>query len=743
MDVREVAATYQPSLLSVPPGIALATLSVVIAYAAVMRGAAELRGWFLVHCAALVPYLLTMVLAPSINDAELVATWFRISAGLVPVSAAAGVAFRLALIGRRHRRTSTSLGSQVLRAALSPRARAGYLALLVGSAALAVPVICTSWVVEGARRGALGILFASPGPLAPLWLAVTLLIPMVGLGPFLRAVRSVGAGPRRRQLRRMWIASAIITASLLDVAVGYGAPLVPVGWLLLAVGSVLALRALVVEDLLRVRAIDTRAPALVMHLAGAVLLGGAVLQLLDRRMPWWGEVIALVGAFGSVRVAVAVATLIVRGARLFQEPRERLLVQLTTQLRAAESELALEEAVAAAVAIAADAPAQILVPSGSDWGWSRGNGDRLEDAAAPDPLLVGWLLDQPPLFVDDLEEVPPELRRSLGGLFKAHRARVIVPLRARDELAGLLVVGGEQPMHGSTLHFVTRAAERLAEALAHVRIARQVRERVALAREVELAAQLQTSYLPIEASRDLCRVRVAGIWRPATQCGGDFWAVYELGPGRALVVIGDVTGHGVSSAMVTAAVRGACDVSVRNGGPELQLPQLLATLDAVVRRVGAERLLMTCLAAIVDATVGEVRFLAAGHASPYLVRAAGCDGRKEAELEALVGRGHPLGSDHPPPSRVARKAIHPGDLILWYTDGLTEAADRSREAFGDRRLQRLLRGLPRGSTPDAVVHLVLDAVTVHRGDSAFDDDVTLVAALVRESDAPIAAAGEA
>lgn len=741
MDVREVAAAYQPSLFSVPPGIALATVLVVLAYAAVMRGAAELRAWFLVHTAALVPYLLTTVLAPSIHHPELVATWFRVSAALVPISAAAGVAFRLELIGRHGRRTGAASGSQVLAVAPSPRARAGQLALLAFSVALAGLVIATPWVVSGARRGAFGILFATPGPLAPAWLLITLLIPTLGLRTFLRAVRAAHDGPLRRQLRRMWLASAIITASLLDVAVSYGAPLVPVGWLLLAIGSVLALRALVVEDLLRVRAIDTRAPALVTHMAGAVLLGGAVLQLLDHRMPWWGEVIALVGAFCSVRVAVAVATLIVRGARLFQEPRERLLVQLTAQLRSAESELALEEAVVAAVAIAAEAPAQILVPSGSDWGWSRCNGERLDDAATPDLLLVGWLLEQPALFVDDLDEVSPELRRSLGGLFKAHRARVIVPLRARGELAGLLVVGGEQPMRGSTLHFVTRAAERLAEALAHVRIARQARERAALTREVELAAQLQASYLPTEACRDLCRVRVAGLWRPATQCGGDFWAVYELGPGRALVVIGDVTGHGVSSAMVTAAVRGACDVSVRAAGEELQLPQLLATLDAVVRRVGAERLLMTCLAAIVDATAGEVRFLTAGHASPYLVRAPGEDDRGEAVLEALVGRGHPLGSAHPPPIKVGKKALRPGDVLLWYTDGLTEASDRSREAYGDRRLQRLLRGLPRGSTPEEVIHLVLHAVSAHRGEPSFDDDVTLVAALVREPDAPLTASG--
>ncbi len=726
-----VSASYQPSLLSIPPGIALSALLVVIAYAAVIHGAAELRAWFLLHSVSLVPYLLTLVLVPSIEDPELAATWFRVSASLVPFGAGAGAAFRLSLIGRQ---VGDDSG---FRAARSFR----YL-ILGGTLLLAPPIAFTSWVVEGARPGALGIFFATPGPLAPLWLAIILALPLAGFRAFVRTARAAGEGARRRQLRRAWIASFITMASTLDVAIAYGSDLVPIGWLLLGAGSVLSLRALLLEDLLRVRIIDARAPQLVLHLAGGVLLGWGVLELLDQRMPWWGQTIALIGAFASIRVAVAVTTLVVRGARLFQAPRDRLLAGLATRCRTSESEQALDETVASTVRLFAGVSAAILIPSGSDWGWNRGNGERLDDAAAPDPLLVGWLIGQSALFVDDPDrEVPAELRSSLGALFAAHRARMIVPLRARDELLGLLVIGDEQLLKGFHLRFITRAAERIAEALSHIRIVRQVRERAAIAREVELAAQLQTSYLPIEAHRDLCRVRVAGIWRPATQCGGDFWAVYELGPGRALVVVGDVTGHGVSSAMVTAAVRGACDVAVRAAGGSLELPALLACLHAVVLRVGAERLHMSCLVAIVDATAGEISYLSAGHAAPYLVR--GTDsGAGEAELEALVARGHPLGTAHPTPAKVARKAIRAGDLVVWYTDGITDAANRARETFGDRRLQRLLRGLPANSSPDAVVRILLDSVTLHRGEPSFDDDVTLVVARVREPDAPLAVSGE-
>ncbi|MBK7538279.1 MAG: SpoIIE family protein phosphatase [Myxococcales bacterium] len=83
---------------------------------------------------------------------------------------------------------------------------------------------------------------------------------------------------------------------------------------------------------------------------------------------------------------------------------------------------------------------------------------------------------------------------------------------------------------------------------------------------------------------------------------------------------------------------------------------------------------------------------------------------------------------------MSRKAVAPGDLILWYTDGYTEAANPAGELFGDRRLQRLLRSPAAQGDPDVVLTRLLDAVTVHRGGLALADDVTLVVARVQPGD---------
>jgi sigma-B regulation protein RsbU (phosphoserine phosphatase) len=312
--------------------------------------------------------------------------------------------------------------------------------------------------------------------------------------------------------------------------------------------------------------------------------------------------------------------------------------------------------------------------------------------------------------------------------------------------------------------FLVRAAEQLAEALLHVRLARRAAERAALAREVELAATVQAELLPGSAPQVHGPITVVGSWRPATRCAGDFWIVTPLGPPGppgdppgatdprpVLVAIGDVTGHGVAAAMVTAAVIAACDVSVRRAGAALELGALITALDAAVRRVGGGELAMTCCAAILDPAGGEIRFVSCGHPAGYLCRtpAVAPDGPggpgagpRGIELQALVGRGNPLGGGSPG-ARVQRRPLQAGDLVVWYTDGVVEAQDPSGAPFGDRRLQHLLKKLDRRRlTPPAVHDLVLRGVAAHRAGRPLADDETLVVAQVTSTASP-GPAGEA
>lgn len=717
------STSYEPHLLSLPFALAPAAMLIVIAYAAVMRGAPLLRWFLLGHGCALLPYATVMMLSPSITSEALAAQLFRSATAFIPLAGATACGFQLALVGtyRRHRRA---------------------LWLAIASAAVWVYVgSATGATVEGVQRLP-WFWYAQAGPWAWLALLHTLVVTIPGFAALGYAALTSPPSDERRQLRAALIATSVTYAGLLDATMAYGVGVFPIGWLLSGVGCLLVVRALIVEDLLRVRAVDTAAPLSVVYFAAGALLAWTALAALGAAMPWPLTALALVMCFAAVRVSVATVGLVSRGARGGEGPLDRLLAQLVDRARSPTEPAAIAQLAIDVVQLGLGVRVCVLLASQHDWGWTTHAGDRLDDARAPDPLLASWLAERrDPVFADDLDAAPPELRELLAQLFAAHAARAVLPVGSADELLGVLLIPANRRVRGPALGFAMRAAERLAEALLHARLALRAAERAALAHDVELAATVQAELLPGTGAHVHGPITVAGSWLPATRCAGDFWTVAALGePAQAatddrpvLVAIGDVTGHGVASAMVTAAAIGACDVCARRGGAALDLAELVAALDAAVRRVGGGQLAMTCFAAILAPGAREIRFVSCGHPAAYLCRAIdqapGQASDRTIELHALAGRGNPLGAGLVQPVRVQRRPLEPGDLVVWYTDGVVEAQDPAGAPFGDRRMQHLLRKLdPRRLTPAVVRDLVYRRVAAHRGDRALADDQTLVVA---------------
>jgi sigma-B regulation protein RsbU (phosphoserine phosphatase) len=204
-----------------------------------------------------------------------------------------------------------------------------------------------------------------------------------------------------------------------------------------------------------------------------------------------------------------------------------------------------------------------------------------------------------------------------------------------------------------------------------------------------------------------------------------------------LVAIGDVTGHGVASATVTAAAAAACDVCARRHragiGDALELGEVVRALDAAVTRVGGGQLAMSCFAAILDSPAKSISYISCGHPTPYLCRASTKGDAKAFELHALVARGNPLGSGAAQTAKPQQRALEAGDLVVWYTDGVIEAQDPRGEPFGDRRMQRLLRKLDPALDAKAIYELLYASIAAHHAGRARNDDETLVVARVRSS----------
>lgn len=708
------SASYEPHPLSLLFAFAPVSMLVVIAYALFMRGEPVLRGWLILHFITLLPLFVTETLSPSLVSREAAHGAFRIAISCVPLSAAAAGAFQFGLVGKHRQTRWVTITSLAIAVAW----------VVIGTT--------TDTTVSGVRWLPAGLWYADAGTYTWLGLICVLASTVPSYLVLARAALFGKPSVERKQLRIVLVANTLTYAAIpADGMLVFGIGVFPLAWLFAGLGSVLLARALVVDDVLRARARDSNAPKLVLHLVGAILLGWIALEVVGaEHLSWWTVTLLTANAFAGVRVTIATLGIINRGAREREGTLGRLLAQLVARARPLESEPDIAKLAIEVVELGTGTRTELLLAATDDYGWSTASGQKLADALAPDPLLGAWLATHNrPLFVDELElHVPADLRDLLATLFERHAARALVPVASDDDLLAIIVVpAAARRIRGRELAFLQRASERLAEALVHARMAQRAAQRALLSRQVELAATVQAQFLPTKGPHVHGDITVVGSWLPASRCAGDLWAVHPLGERKVLVTIGDVTGHGVASSMVTAAAAAAIDVTVRRFGTSLELAVLIAAVDAAVRRVGGGQLSMTCFAAILDPDLREIHFISCGHTTPYLVRPA--PSVRDLELQALVGRGNPLGGGGSVGAKVQQKPLKAGDLVVWYTDGVIEAQDARGEAFGDRRLQRMLRRLDRASlTPPAVHDVVSAGIAAHRAGRSREDDETLVVA---------------
>lgn len=243
-----------------------------------------------------------------------------------------------------------------------------------------------------------------------------------------------------------------------------------------------------------------------------------------------------------------------------------------------------------------------------------------------------------------------------------------------------------------------------------------------LEHELNLARQIQSVLVPGEGTHTAPGLEVAGYYEPASTCGGDFWDFAALPRGYSTLLVGDVTGHGVPAAMLTATAKSCLDTLRHLQGENFQVAETLRVLDRVIRDAGAGTFFMTAHAAVLDTYQNTLFFSSAGHPPALLLRWTE-DGIK---LTRLVSRGNRLGDGDPSGYEARRTRVVKGDIVVWYTDGLIETINSRGKQFGTRRLLRALSQLDRTISPEEAINYVIDEFNRFRGENPLDDDVTLV-----------------
>jgi len=242
-----------------------------------------------------------------------------------------------------------------------------------------------------------------------------------------------------------------------------------------------------------------------------------------------------------------------------------------------------------------------------------------------------------------------------------------------------------------------------------------------LHREAEAARSIQERLVGPTDVVDRGPLQLCGLYRPASICSGDFWNYFDLGAGRTLVTVGDVTGHGMSAAMLTAAAKGCCDTLLSTYGAQMSLTTLMETLNDVICQVGRGHQAMTLFASVVDTDQRKMWFSNAGHPAPFLCRKQ----QGNYGLRAVAAIGSRLGDQERQRFQVHEIDLVHDDVLLWYTDGLLLGDDAISLFRGEKRIREALvqrAHLPVQQVRDGFV----EAVFQDRKDDPLEDDITLV-----------------
>ena len=361
---------------------------------------------------------------------------------------------------------------------------------------------------------------------------------------------------------------------------------------------------------------------------------------------------------------------------------------------------------------------------------------RLQQAVGID-FVTPLLLDESSKAVETLtrDQRPTTLYRedpeswfAQAGTAERHtldavNAELLLPLPGRDKLLGLMTLGpklSDEPYSPSDLRLLQSVAQQTGLALevselAHS-LAREAAQRERINREIEIAREVQEHLFP-QSIPQLPGISLAGACRPAQAVGGDYFDFIQLTDGRLALAVGDVSGKGVSAALVMAGLRASIHGMMLEEGVH-NLSKLMANVNRVIYEGSTITRYATFFFAIFDPLPKQLSYVNAGHNPPVILR-EGCS-------PLLLEAGGPV-IGLIPNLRYEEQtvALESGDLLIAYTDGISEAMTVTDEEWGEARMVASALGV-RSMTADAIVAKLFADADLFTNGAPQQDDMTLL-----------------
>jgi phosphoserine phosphatase RsbU/P len=347
-----------------------------------------------------------------------------------------------------------------------------------------------------------------------------------------------------------------------------------------------------------------------------------------------------------------------------------------------------------------------------------------------DPLLLEIVYRGRPWEIsnEDAESLPQPFL--LGPL----RPDCLVPVLGRDSrLVGLLVLGpllSEEPYSREDKKLLASVASQAGIALESIRLGEKIAERIEAerraAQEMEFARQVQSRLFP-QKLPVLHTLEYAGGCAPAREVGGDYYDFLELRPGRLALVLADIAGKGVSGALLMANLQ--ANLRSQYALALDDIPRLLISVNRLFYENTSDNSYATLFFADYDDSTRRLRYVNCGHLPPLLLRGGKCSGHSAGSvpaIERLQATSTVLGLFEDWECVLGEIALDPGDTLLLYTDGVTEAMGPGEEEFGESRLVQTLCA-HQDLHPQALLDSIIQSVQQFSGQEQADD-ITLVVA---------------
>ncbi len=302
-------------------------------------------------------------------------------------------------------------------------------------------------------------------------------------------------------------------------------------------------------------------------------------------------------------------------------------------------------------------------------------------------------------------------------------AEVVVPLRYQEKMLGWLLLGSkrsQEPYSRRDVKLLDAIGNQLAAAIAGIQLLEEVRKRDRLQQEIAVAREVQMRLLP-QYIPQIPGLEIAATYSPAREIGGDYYDAVEIAPEVIALALADVSGKGVSAALLMANLQAVVRSQMHAG----DVSERLARMNNHLCRSVLPGQFVTMFYCEYDHGRRRLTYSNAGHEPPLLVRSHASGAKR---IQTLTEGGTVLGLFAGVSYPAATVELEPGDLLLLYTDGVTDAVNPAGERFERERLVETVEELARQNLPAAaIVEKLRQRVAGFSAGHDLFDDLTLLA----------------